>query len=79
MKVRVVRYNRSSTVDIIEYIPATETLRVRFIRNGKVWYSCKCCQDLGLEVARRFSDAKTGSFGKWASSIKLFSGMQIEQ
>lgn len=78
IKVRVVRFKRSSTVNIVEYLPETSTLRVRFIRNGNVWYSKTVTPELGMETAWRFSDTKTGSFGKWASGIKLFSGMVME-
>ncbi len=77
-KVRVLRKARSSTVNIVEYVPESETLRVRFIRNGNVWYSKLVTPELGMETCWRFADARTGSFGKWAASIKLFSGMVME-
>jgi hypothetical protein len=77
-KVRVVRYKRSSTVDIVEFHPTTNILRVRFLKNGKVWYSKEVTPELGMETAWRFSDARTGSFGKWAQSFRLFYGMSME-
>lgn len=67
---------RSSVIDAIHYDNQDSKLRVRF-KSSKLWYEKTIDAPTAEEAFFRFLTPETGSFGKWARSVKLFFDMKV--
>lgn len=69
---------RSSVINAIEVVHQDFDCKIRVkFKNSNLWYEKQVSNSVGEEAYFRFTVADTGSFGKWARSVKLFFDMKV--